>query len=252
MITIVIPTLNEVENIKRLLPDIYKHIRERKEVLVVDGGSTDGTREIVDDLTKERRDLRLIDQEGKGFACALLTGIKSASGDVIVTMDAENHLPEDILKMVDALQRENADVVVGSRFLKGANVKQEYRRFLPTRIANKFARAALRLKVKDCSSGFRAYRAKTVKDILKNMRTEFFSVQVEILDRIRDADGKMIEVPIHYVKREEGKSKFKLTPAVKDATTILKIARDDRINELKKKSEKIKVGIKKKFAKGRS
>ena len=108
------------------------------------------------------------------------------------------------------------------------------------KIANKIARASLRLNIKDCSSGFRAYKASTMQNALGNMRTQYFSVQVEILDRIKEAGGKLMEMPCTYVARESGESKYNIKPAVKDGMTILKIARDHEVDSIRKKAGNIK------------
>jgi len=222
MISVIVPVLNEAGNIKSLVPKVFKTLGENTEVLLVDGHSTDGTYALVRELAKAHKKLKIIQQPGKGFADALIFGLKKASGDVVITMDAENHMPSEIPLLIDELQSKRLDAVVGSRFLKGSSVKLQKKRFIQTRIANKIARAAMNLNVKDCSSGFRAYRAKTVKKILDDIETEYFSVQVELLERISGVGGRLGEIPVHYLRRERGESKFNLTYAIKDATKLLK------------------------------
>jgi len=248
MISIVIPTLNEAENIKTLIPKIFFILKEfEKEIIIADGGSIDNTHEIIKQLRERYDHIIFFRQSEEGFANALTDGIRRAHGSIIVTMDAENHLPEEIPLLVYTLIKENADVVVGSRFLKESKVDLAKHRFFSTRIGNSIVRTALRLNVEDCSSGFRAYRSTIVKKVLNNLRTKYFSIQVELLERIKEINGNIIEIAVHYLKREKGKSKFKFTPAIKDATTLLKIARDSEIQKIKSKSKIVQSRIKSKL-----
>ena len=241
MISVVIPVMNEAENIAHLIPGIYA-LPYAVEVLIIDTkeGSTDGTLEIVENFKNNYKNLNLIRQQGTGFANAITEGLKLAKGDIIVTMDAENHLPGEIPLLINKLREENADVVVGSRFLKGANVDLDKKRLIPSKIANKIARASLQLNVKDCSSGFRVYRSGAIKDAVVNMKTQYFSVQVEILDRIKEAKGKILEIPCTYLARESGKSKYDIKPAVEDGMTILKIAKDRQVEDIKSRIKGVK------------
>ena len=243
MISIVIPVMNEAENISQLIPRIYA-LPYAVEVLLIDAkyGSADNTEEIIEKFKNQDnyKNLNLIRQQESGFANALIEGLKAAKGDVIITMDAENHLPEEIPLLINKLREKNANVVVGSRFLKGANVALDKKRLIPSKIGNKIAKASLRLNIEDCSSGFRAYKTSTVQSALENMKTQYFSVQVEILDRIKEAGGKLLEVPCTYVARESGKSKYDIKPAFEDSVNILKIAKDRQIGDIKTKTGNIK------------
>lgn len=248
MISVVIPSLNERENLARLIPGIVGVLGgDLNEVIVVDGHSTDGTPELVKEFHGSDARVKLLVQSGKGFANALVEGLCAAAGDVIVTMDAENHLPEEIPLLVKTLNERGAGVAVGSRFLKESRVDLEAKRFISSRLGNEIAKAALKLNVNDCSSGFRAYRASVVKPVLGGLQTEYFSIQVELLERINELGAHIAEVPVTYVGRESGDSKFKLTPALKDATKLLKIAKDQRIGELRQKSEESGKRIKSKI-----
>ncbi len=244
MISIVIPALNERDNLAELIPALIQVFSTQDiEIVVVDGYSTDGTQQLVKEYGKKYSYVRLVMQSGKGFAQALVDGLNAAEGEVVVTMDAENHLPSEIPNLVNALVEGNFDVVVGSRFLKGADVKLERKRFFSSKIANKIAKAALKLNIKDCSSGFRAYRAWAVKKAVNNLRTKYFSVQVELLEKVKKNGGRLGEIPVHYARRERGESKFKFKAAVSDATTLLKIARDNELEEIKFTSKEIARGV---------
>jgi len=236
----VIPTLNEAANISSLIPAIIDVFSGHDiEVVVVDGHSTDGTQDVVNDFSRKYSFVRLVLQSSKGFANAIADGLTAAEGEIIVTMDAENHMPSEIPKLVNALIDGRFDVVVGSRFVKGADVELEHKRFFSSKFANQIAKVALRLNVKDCSSGFRAYRAEAAKKAVNNLRTKYFSVQVELLEKIKKSGGMLGEIPVHYLRRESGKSKFGFKKAVTDATTLLKIARDNEIEGIRERSKRI-------------
>ena len=117
--SIIIPTLNEVETIEKILTSIPKEERI-EEVLVVDGHSTDGTIDIV-----KRLGFPLVFQEKKGFGSAIATGIKESKGEVIIILNADNsHDPNDIPKLLDKIE-EGYDMVMASRYLPGAGSRLE-------------------------------------------------------------------------------------------------------------------------------
>ncbi len=110
-VSIVIPTLNEAKNLPYVLPRLPRIVSE---VVLVDGGSTDRTIEIAKEI---RPDIRIIRQTGKGKGNALTEGFDATTGDIIVTMDADNsNDPQEIYLFVDALMNE-ADFAKGSRYI---------------------------------------------------------------------------------------------------------------------------------------
>ena len=228
MISVVIPSLNERENLEDRIPGIYETLGAESEVLVVDGESSDGTEEAVKLLQGDYDGLKYLKQSGSGFANALLEGLAHAKGDVVVSMDAENHDPTQIPKLIGKI-REGYDLVIGSRFLKGSEVQLEAHRRASTRIANKIASKTFKLGVEDTSSGYRAYTKKLLDDILlEDYKTDYFSVQVELLEKSAGYKARMTEVPVKYLRREKGESKFDFKPAVMDAGKLLKLAREKK------------------------
>jgi dolichol-phosphate mannosyltransferase len=239
MLSIVVPALNEADNLRLLIPAIYESLKGRDiEVVIVDGNSTDGTRELISDFVRSYPRLRFRLQSGKGFANAVTEGIVNAGGDVIVTMDAENHKPSEIPLLLDKIA-DGFDLVIGSRFLKGSKVDLQPERLISTRIANKIAEAAFELNVKDTSSGFRAYRADVIKKVVASgIRTEYFSCQVELLEKIMAIGGKIAEVPVHYVRREKGSSKYDIKPALKDVSRLVDIVKNKKIRGIERMMKK--------------
>ncbi|MFC2162836.1 glycosyltransferase [Candidatus Altiarchaeota archaeon] len=234
MISIVLPCLDERENLVKLLPEITDSVRALGdyEVLVVDGASTDGTRGLVEDYSRTDPKTRYLKQSGSGFGNALLDGIRDCMGDYIVTLDAENHDPSAITQLMEAID-DGYDVVICSRFVKGSRVDLKGSRMLLTRLANMLSRILMRLPVKDTSSGYRMYRGKLLRAAVKDDPiTKYFSIQVELLGRINIGGGKICELPVHYRRRIKGKSKFNLAYAVKDSLNLVKIALDREFGSL--------------------
>ncbi len=113
-VSLVIPTLNEAENLRRLLPRLPNWVSE---ILIVDGRSTDATIEVARSV---RPDVRVVLEPRSGKGVALMTGFEAAEGDVIVMLDADGSMnPEEIISFVAALMS-GADFVKGSRFIQGA------------------------------------------------------------------------------------------------------------------------------------
>ncbi|MFH1402648.1 MAG: glycosyltransferase [Candidatus Altiarchaeota archaeon] len=225
MISVVIPVLNERDNIESLIPEIYSVLDGLDfEVVVVDGDSSDGTPETVRKLQVDYGKLRYMRQSGRGYANALVDGMRAAAGEYVVTMDAENHDPAGIKPMLSKIS-EGFDVVISSRYVKGSRVDLQKHRLLISMTANVLSRMMMGLRAKDTSSGFRAYRGKVLKTAVESdTRTNYFSVQVEVLDRISQAGGRITELPMHYRHRDKGESKFGLVPAIRDTFNLLAIS----------------------------
>ncbi len=202
-LSIVIPALNEGKNLAKLFPEIQRSLaglldRGAYEVIVMDGGSRDNTREI-----SRESGAKVILQTGSGYGNALVEGFRNAAGDYIVTMDSDlSHAPQFILSMWQA--RHEADIVIASRYVRGGCAKMLFVRRVLSRLLNVVFTKALSLPCKDISSGFRLYRALVVKGLYLESRD--FDILEEIFIKCY-ADGRSAtEIPLRYVPREEGRS----------------------------------------------
>lgn len=204
-ITVVIPVLNERENLERLLPllnDVVRDMGLAAEVLVVDGGSVDGSREMAEQLGAS-----VIGQQERGFGGALMAGFIAARAPYIVTMDADlSHRPVFLQSFWQ--QREEAELLIASRFVKGGRADMSLFRLLSSRLLNLVHRRFLALELYDLSSGFRMYRNGVLNWRLVQARD--FDVQVETLVRIHSRGFRVREVPFHYMARNSGKSHARL------------------------------------------
>src|SRR5262245_875749 len=159
---IIIPALNEAGHIGPLVSrcrGVIQRLGVSAEIIVVDGGSSDTTV-----AEAEQAGGRVISQVGRGYGGALRTGFGAARGRHIQTMDSDlSHEPEVIQSLWEA--RDRADVVIASRYVKGGSAEMPRFRAVLSRILNVTFTTAFRMPVHDISSGFRLYRAETLKRI---------------------------------------------------------------------------------------
>jgi len=211
-IFVIIATYNERDNVRDLIPAIFRSAPEVN-LLIVDDNSPDGTSHLVNDLKKRYPGLHLKTRSGKlGYGTAFIEGFTYAlehDADIIVTMDADfSHDPEELPRLIETLN--GADVVVGSRYINGIRILNwPLRRLLLSSFANMYVNLVLNMKIKDCTSGFRCYRAEVFRKIpFQQCKSHGYAFLVEILYRVKRAGYKIVEHPIVYTERREGQSKM--------------------------------------------
>lgn len=204
-VSVILPVVNEAENLSALIPRLSALLdRERitHEIVVVDGGSSDGTRE-----TAEALGARVVMERRRGFAGALETGFAEALGDYVLTLDADqSHDPDFIVKMWRA--RTRADIVIASRYALGGVAYSGWVRRFTSWLLNVTLRRMLSMPVRDMSSGYRLYR----REVLANLELTAtnFEVLEEILVKAYAAGFSVVEVPFTYFPRGAGRSHAKL------------------------------------------
>ena len=210
---VIVPTYNEREAIPEVIRRLFDAAGDRVDLLVVDDGSPDGTAELVKHLAEGPHEISLLERSGKlGLGTAYVAGFKWAierGYRAVVEMDADlSHDPADVPRLLDAL--EQADLVIGSRYIEGGSVGNwgALRRML-SGAGNLYARAWLGYRVKDSTSGFRAYRTSMLAtQNLDSIRSEGYSFQIEMTRRVHRSSGRIVEVPITFIERAHGKSKM--------------------------------------------
>lgn len=209
---VVIPTYNERENIEQMIPDILSVLPETN-ILIVDDNSPDGTANIVKKFMKDNPNIHLIERAGKmGLGTAYCEGFKYALSkgfDVIFEMDADfSHDPKELPRFLNEL--ENADVVIGSRYIKGVNVVNwPLSRLLLSYGANMYTKTITGLPVKDATGGFKCFRAEALKKIdLDSIHSNGYGFQIEMNYRLWKKGARIKEIPIIFIDRRSGISKM--------------------------------------------
>ena len=204
--SVIIPALNEGNNLRVLLPRLHQVLAALAplgyETIVVDGGSTDDTVEVVESLGA-----RVVFQEEPGYGGALKAGFQAAEGDFLLTLDADlSHDPSFIERMWAA--RQEAEVVVASRYVPAGSARMPLVRKVLSLILNRFFTVGLSLPLRDISSGFRLYRSAAIRDM--ELETSDFDILEEILIRCYAQGWRIKEVPFQYLPRGEGDSHISL------------------------------------------
>jgi dolichol-phosphate mannosyltransferase len=220
---VVVPTYNESQQIAETLRAVMTWMPEIS-ILVVDDSSPDGTSAIVAEVSRLEPRVSLLKRSQKqGLGIAYLAGFDWAfreGFELIVEMDADgSHRASDLPSLIEAA--ENADLVIGSRWIAGGQVQNwpPVRRFV-SRIGNSYARFMLGTQINDMTSGFRVYRADFLKELLSSkVSSHGYSFQVELAYRAW-RKGKVVEVPITFVERINGKSKMTLAIVLEALTKV--------------------------------
>ncbi len=209
---VIIPTYNESENIGTIIPQILSE-ESSIDVLVVDDNSPDGTGQIVDRMGQENGRIRVIHRERKsGLGVAYKVGFKYAlehGYDYVFEMDADfSHDPKYIPHFLEAIKE--ADLVLGSRYIKGVNViNWPMSRLLLSYYANAYTRLVTGLPLKDSTGGFKCYRREVLRNIdLDRVKSNGYAFQIEMSFRAWKKKFKIKEIPIVFEDRREGQSKM--------------------------------------------
>ncbi len=219
----VVPTYNEVGTIKPLIHGVHTVTeRMRATIVIVDDGSGDGTCNEANacvgmDVTIIERGRRM------GLGTAISDGLRfalSLAPDYIVTMDADlSHAPGDLPRLVEACGERS--LTIGSRYVEGGKSPGlDTGRRLVSRLGNWAARETLALPVRDCTSGFRCYHHEVVEAILPKLRSRGYDIQIETLYRSIEEGFRVLEVPIEFSPRREGRSKLEVGEAVRYLKTL--------------------------------
>src|SRR2546425_6945775 len=204
-LSLVIPALNEAESLDRVLPELKKALvalGTTYEIIVIDGGSRDGTQEIV-----RKHGARLVSQKLPGFGGAYRAGFEQARGEYVITLDADgSHDPKFLKDLWGA--RRDGDVVIASRYVQGGAADMPGTRRVMSRILNITFGRGLSLPVHDLSSGYRLDRGAILREL--ELTATDFDVLEEILIRALAAGYRVHEVPFRYRARVSGRSHARL------------------------------------------
>ncbi len=211
-LSIVIPCYNEKPTIKKILDEINE-VRlgsTKKEIIIVDDCSTDGTRSILKKLSEKNKNITLIFQKiNQGKGAALKRGITATTGDVVVIQDADlEYDPQEYKRLLYPIERGHAAVVYGSRFVGGEPHRIIYYR---NQVANKFltflSNVFTGLNLTDMESCYKMMKGDLARTLAKDLKAQRFGFEPEITARIAKSKVPVYEIGISYYGRskEEGK-----------------------------------------------
>jgi len=213
--TIIIPTYNEAENLPKILTALFDLPLKDLGVLIVDDNSSDGTGHIADEFVRTHpKRVSVMHRAGKlGLGSAYIQGftqLLNGDSEVIGQMDADfSHNPQKVPELIAAL--ENCDVAVGSRYVPGGSLDQDWpywRRWLSV-FGNVYARTILGLPIQDTTGGFRLFRRGVLAAIpMERVRSNGYVFQVEMAYIAHKLGFRFKEIPIHFAERRWGVSKM--------------------------------------------
>lgn len=211
---VIIPTYNEIENISRIINAVLA-LENRFDVLVIDDGSPDGTAAAVKSIAADEPRVNIIERSGKlGLGTAYLAGFRWALEhryDYIFEMDADfSHDPADLPRLLDACEKNGADMSVGSRYSNGVSVVNwPIGRILISYFASVYVRTVLRFKIFDSTAGFVCYSRKVLESFnFDEVRMKGYGFQIEMKYTAYKKGFRIAEVPVIFVNRKEGTSKM--------------------------------------------
>jgi glycosyltransferase involved in cell wall biosynthesis len=203
-VSVVIPVFNERDTVAEILARVRRALEGREfEIVVVDDGSVDGTRDVLRGIGG----IRLIEHaanQGKG--AALRTGFATVSGDVVIVQDADlEYDPRDYPKLLEPIEDGRADVVFGSRFLGGPHRVLFFWHYLANKSLTWLSNMFTNLNLSDMETGYKLFRREVLTKI--HIRSDRFNFEPEMTSKVAKLRCRVYEVPISYSGRtyEEGK-----------------------------------------------
>lgn len=198
LISIIVPCLNEAQNIGKVINGIQKNINTSFEIIVIDNNSQDKTAEIV-----KSKGVRLIKEKRQGKGSAIIKGAKTAKGKFLVFIDGDgSYSAEFIPKIIKRLTKSESDIIYGSRFLKDSKAEISFLRLIGNKVFS-FLGQLLYGKKADFLTGLFAIRKNNFSDL--KLRSNGFEIETEIFKKAIKKNFKISQVPITYKANKESK-----------------------------------------------
>lgn len=216
MISVVIPTYNEKDNIGILIDNIEAVFKKNKlsgEIIIVDDNSPDGTGDVINNRNKKYENVRLITRNERGVGTAHYLGYKKSNGDLVIAMDSDlSHDPEQIPEFIKKIG-EGYDIVIGSRHIKGSRyekvARKTFLKYLTSRIGNILSTTISGVKIHDFTNGYRAIRKEVINQS-SYPDSNGNAFLMEFIVKAHKRGFRITEIPTTFKDRVAGKSKLKL------------------------------------------
>ena len=205
-LSVVIPVYNERATIETLLKRVHA-VAVDKEIIVVDDGSTDGTRDLLAGLQTPDGQVRvLLQDDNRGKGAALRRGFEAARGEVVLVQDADlEYDPADYPQLLAPIERGEADVVFGSRFLGGPHRVLLFWHYVGNRVLTTLSNVFTNLNLSDVWTCYKVFRTEVLAQV--RLREDRFGFEVEITSKVARAGWRIYEVPISYHGRTYAEGK---------------------------------------------
>ncbi len=212
MLSIVVPVRNESENLKGVFDYFSENLKDISyEVLIINDFSKDDTLKKSKELSSELKNFKILDNKKKGLGGAINLGILESSGDNIAIMMADQSDDiNDLIKYNNIIKSENYDAVLGSRFLKESKINDyPIQKLILNRIFNFFVKIIFWNSYNDYTNAFKIYKKKALLEIMP-LISESFNIFLEIPLKIISRNYRYKIIPINWMGRKKGESKFKI------------------------------------------
>jgi len=220
-LSVIIPVYNEVENIEEILKRV-KATKRAAEIIVVDDGSQDGTRDLLKKLDGKGRVRVILREKNQGKGAAIRTGLDAAAGDILLIQDADlEYDPRDYPALLQPLEEGLADVVYGSRFLGGPRRATMFWHMIANKMLTFMTNILYDTILSDMETGYKVFRREVVDGM--KLRSKRFDFEPEFTAKALKRKYHIYEVPISFNPRDysQGK-KIGLKDAFEAVWTLLK------------------------------